>query len=161
MKRNGFPDTPTKKQNLTSQHFAIAKYSYEAQQSDELSLSKGDKIVVLEKSSDGWWRGELGNEKVGWFPSNYVIEETVESFNQQQQQQQQQKNGLSEHNNSKTSINGNSQETNGKRLVSNDAPTPPLQFLELVVALYSFKCQNEEELSFEKGKFSPENQINL
>lgn len=35
-----------------------AKYAYIAQQSDELSFSKGDMIVVQEKSSDGWWKGE-------------------------------------------------------------------------------------------------------
>jgi len=141
LKKNGLPETPTKK--ATSQHFAIAKYSYEAQQSDELSLSKGDKIVVLEKSSDGWWKGELSNEKVGWFPSNYVIEETVESF--------QQKNG-SDHT---KLLSSNGQETNGNNKITgneNDVLTPPIQFKELVIALYSFKCENEEELSFEKGE---------
>lgn len=84
----------------------------------------------------------MGNEKVGWFPSNYVIEETVESFNQSQ------KNGSSDH--GKSSVNG--QETNGKKVTSSDALTPPLQFKELVIALYSFKCENEEELSFEKNE---------
>lgn len=39
---------------------ALVKYNYEAQQSDELSLVKGSRLTVLEKSSDGWWKGELG-----------------------------------------------------------------------------------------------------
>jgi len=30
--------------------------------------------MILEKSGDGWWRGQYGN-KVGWFPSNYTQEE--------------------------------------------------------------------------------------
>lgn len=53
-----------------------AKYNYEAQQSDELSLVKGDKVSVVEKSSDGWWRGrnDANSGHVGWFPSNYVLD---------------------------------------------------------------------------------------
>lgn len=53
-----------------------ARYTYPANQPDELSLERGDRIRVLEKSSDGWWRGMLITEGkpqlVGWFPSNYV-----------------------------------------------------------------------------------------
>lgn len=49
--------------------YALVKYNYEAQQSDELSLVKGSRLHVVEKSSDGWWRGELGG-LMGWFPSN-------------------------------------------------------------------------------------------
>lgn len=83
---------------------------------------------------------------------NYVIEETVESFNQQQ------KNGSSDHNSKSFSKSMNEpQETNGKNMpinksIKETAPTPPLQFVELVVALYAFKCENDEELSFEKGE---------
>ncbi len=39
---------------------AIAKYTYEPQRDDELRLYKGDVVVVLEKSSDGWWKGQVG-----------------------------------------------------------------------------------------------------
>lgn len=41
---------------------------------DELSLVKGSRILILEKSNDGWWKGQYGNH-VGWFPSNYTQEE--------------------------------------------------------------------------------------
>ncbi len=50
---------------------AIVKYNYQAQQLDELSLVKGARIMILEKSGDGWWRGQCAN-KIGWFPSNYT-----------------------------------------------------------------------------------------
>lgn len=50
---------------------AFVKYNYTAQQQDELSLTKGETVMVLEKSSDGWWNGRKGNSS-GWFPSNYV-----------------------------------------------------------------------------------------
>lgn len=32
---------------------AVVKYNYQAQQPDELSLSKGTRILILEKSNDG------------------------------------------------------------------------------------------------------------
>jgi len=53
---------------------AVVKYNYQAQQPDELSLTKGTRILILEKSNDGWWRGQSGNS-VGWFPSNYTTED--------------------------------------------------------------------------------------
>ena len=45
----------------------------------------GTRVLVLEKSSDGWWRGQYEGQ-VGWFPSNYT---TPESLQQQQHQHQQ------------------------------------------------------------------------
>ena len=41
---------------------AIVKYNYQAQQLDELSLVKGSRVMILEKSGDGWWRGQYGNK---------------------------------------------------------------------------------------------------
>ena len=40
----------------------IVKYNYMAQQLDELSLVKGSRVMILEKSGDGWWRGQYGNK---------------------------------------------------------------------------------------------------
>lgn len=56
---------------------ALVKYNYQAQQRDELSLTKGAKVLILEKSNDGWWKGQ-SNTQVGWFPSNYTQEEEVD-----------------------------------------------------------------------------------
>ncbi|XP_046961134.1 cytoplasmic protein NCK1 isoform X1 [Vanessa cardui] len=53
---------------------AVVKYNYQAQQPDELSLTKGTRILILEKSNDGWWRGQYQGH-TGWFPSNYTSEE--------------------------------------------------------------------------------------
>ncbi|KAJ8256122.1 hypothetical protein COCON_G00199860 [Conger conger] len=48
-----------------------------AAREDELTLLKGSRVEVLEKCSDGWWRGSYAGH-VGWFPSNYVTEEAEE-----------------------------------------------------------------------------------
>ncbi|RXG68231.1 Cytoplasmic protein NCK1 [Armadillidium vulgare] len=57
--------------------WAVVKYNYIAQQIDELSLTKGTRVLIMEKSNDGWWRGHY-NGQVGWFPSNYTMEEAPE-----------------------------------------------------------------------------------
>ncbi|KFM77918.1 Nostrin, partial [Stegodyphus mimosarum] len=50
-----------------------ALYEYEAKLSDELTLHPGDIIIMVQKTDDGWWQGEL-NGIVGVFPSTYVEE---------------------------------------------------------------------------------------
>lgn len=94
---------------------AIVKYNYQAQQPDELSLTKGTRILIVEKSNDGWWRGQSGNA-VGWFPSNYTTEECD---------------------------GNNDSELHTYAMAEN--------VLDIVVALYSFNSNNDQELSFEKG----------
>lgn len=92
---------------------AVVKYNYQAQQPDELSLVKGSRILILEKSNDGWWRGQSGNHQ-GWFPSNYTQEE------------------------------GDADDTLHTYAMAENV-------LDIVVALYSFSSNNDQELSFEKG----------
>lgn len=50
---------------------ATALFDYEGGESTDLSFVEGDKIMVLEKVSDDWWKGELGG-KEGIFPATYV-----------------------------------------------------------------------------------------
>ncbi|KAK7869144.1 hypothetical protein R5R35_006606 [Gryllus longicercus] len=92
---------------------AVVKYNYQAQQADELSLVKGTRILILEKSNDGWWRGQSGTQ-AGWFPSNYTQEE------------------------------GDADDTLHTYAMAENV-------LDIVVALYSFTSNNDQELSFEKG----------
>ncbi|XP_078381206.1 SH2/SH3 adapter protein NCK1-like [Oculina patagonica] len=49
----------------------VAKFTFQPQHDDELALKKGDRITVIEKKEDGWWKGKIGRQS-GWFPSNYV-----------------------------------------------------------------------------------------
>ncbi|KAK6171988.1 hypothetical protein SNE40_018397 [Patella caerulea] len=61
-----------------SQKKVVAVYDYKAQRSDELSIFKGDIIILLYKDSASWWMGELANGQQGYFPSNYVTLEDEE-----------------------------------------------------------------------------------
>lgn len=94
---------------------ATVKYNYQAQQPDELALAKGTRILILEKSNDGWWRGQSGSS-VGWFPSNYTTEECDDNNDDQ---------------------------------IHTYAMAESV--LDIVVALYTFNSNNDQELSFEKG----------
>ncbi|XP_059164132.1 cytoplasmic protein NCK2-like [Physella acuta] len=109
---------------------ACAKYLYTAQRGDEISLSKGERIMVIEKSSDGWWRGRKDDGSVGWFPSNYVEEVS-------------------------SSGGGNSSDNNLLYFTAAEAKSqssPSHSSADIVLALYPFTGKNSGELSFEKGE---------
>lgn len=50
---------------------AIVEYNYTAQESDELTIRKGDIIKDVKVMVGGWWEGSLGNKR-GMFPDNFV-----------------------------------------------------------------------------------------
>ncbi|EGV98758.1 Cytoplasmic protein NCK1 [Cricetulus griseus] len=104
---------------------AFVKFNYMAEREDELSLIKGTKVIVMEKCSDGWWRGSY-NGQIGWFPSNYVTEEGDSP--------------LGDH------VGSLSEKL---AAVVNNLNTG--QVLHVVQALYPFSSSNDEELNFEKG----------
>ncbi|XP_043926291.1 cytoplasmic protein NCK1 isoform X1 [Protopterus annectens] len=105
---------------------AHVKFNYQAERDDEISLTKGTKVIVMEKSSDGWWKGSY-NGRVGWFPSNYVTEECDSPL-------QDQPGSLTD---------------KLAAVVNNYSNT---KALGVVQALYSFTSPNDEELNFEKGE---------
>lgn len=53
---------------------AIAKYEYKGDGEGQISFQPGDNIVVLEKLSNGWWKGKIG-DSIGFFPGSYVDEQ--------------------------------------------------------------------------------------
>ncbi|KAA0704888.1 Cytoplasmic protein NCK1 NCK adaptor protein 1 [Triplophysa tibetana] len=105
---------------------ALVKFSYNAEREDELSLVKGTRVIVMEKCSDGWWRGSY-NGQSGWFPSNYVTEDADGSACNDT-------GGLSE------------------KLATVDYSVNGNRVLHTVQALYPFSSGNDEELNFEKGE---------
>uniref|UniRef100_A0A0K0D4F5 SH3 domain protein n=1 Tax=Angiostrongylus cantonensis TaxID=6313 RepID=A0A0K0D4F5_ANGCA len=117
---------------------ALVKFSYDPRLEDELKLTRGDTIAVVEKSSDGWWRGE-SNGRLGWFPSNYV-EEILDQPHPS--------------GNGNDASNGCSTVRKSPvAIISSPAPSAQAKtILEYVVALYSFDASTPEELSFRKGE---------
>lgn len=111
---------------------AVAKYSYEPQREDELRLVKGDIVSVIEKSSDGWWKGQCRGE-TGWFPSNYIDESPPNTF---------------------SSLKVTNEIGNGMQKMSSGSivSSSSQRILEVVTTLYAFDAQNAEELSFRKGE---------
>lgn len=51
---------------------AEALYDYQASDTDEISLSAGEKLFVLKEDESGWWTGRLPNGQEGFFPGAYV-----------------------------------------------------------------------------------------
>jgi hypothetical protein len=51
--------------------YGRAIYEYKAQNSEEIELREGDIVIILDKSDEGWWKGQLGHA-IGFFPSNYI-----------------------------------------------------------------------------------------
>lgn len=113
---------------------AVVKFAYTAERDDELTLVKGSRVIVMEKCSDGWWRGSQAG-RVGWFPSNYVQEELA---------------GADERGegDSSRALHGGSQGT----LLANGRAGGRVEVLHLVQTLYPFSSVTEEELNFEKGE---------
>ncbi|KAI0082481.1 SH3-domain-containing protein [Panus rudis PR-1116 ss-1] len=51
--------------------WAEALYEYTSDDPGDLILAEGDRVLVIEKPSDDWWKGE-SNGKQGLFPAAYV-----------------------------------------------------------------------------------------
>ncbi|XP_070770620.1 cytoplasmic protein NCK2a [Enoplosus armatus] len=113
---------------------AVVKFAYTAERDDELTLVKGSRVTVMEKCSDGWWRGSQAG-RVGWFPSNYVQEELGGADDRGE-------------GDSSRGYHGGSQGT----LLANGRADGPDEVLHLVQTLYPFSSVTEEELNFEKGE---------
>lgn len=76
----GPPPPLNRNNNDDNADYAEALYDYTPQQYDDLKLTKGDKIKILEKMSDSWWKGSA-NGQTGVFPANYVKLYASSSFN--------------------------------------------------------------------------------
>eukprot|EP00516_Mucochytrium_quahogii_P004005 CAMPEP_0203761020 /NCGR_PEP_ID=MMETSP0098-20131031/14192_1 /ASSEMBLY_ACC=CAM_ASM_000208 /TAXON_ID=96639 /ORGANISM=" , Strain NY0313808BC1" /LENGTH=949 /DNA_ID=CAMNT_0050654823 /DNA_START=76 /DNA_END=2925 /DNA_ORIENTATION=- len=64
--------SPPKAAISSSEERAKALFDFEGQESDDLSFSEGDVIVVLNKVNDDWWEGRAPNGQTGIFPKNFV-----------------------------------------------------------------------------------------
>ena len=62
---------PTVASSGPKKKLARVTFEYTPEQQDEIALSVGDVVEVLEEEDEGWWRGRLDG-KEGMFPSNFV-----------------------------------------------------------------------------------------
>lgn len=77
--------SPKPPQAPNSNSFASVKHKYIAAKVDELTLTVGTRVKVLEKFGDGWWKVLANNELkeiIGLYPSNYLQEELTTPLNQ-------------------------------------------------------------------------------
>ncbi|XP_065348598.1 intersectin-2 isoform X1 [Cloeon dipterum] len=101
---------------------------YKATSTEQLSLNRGQLVMVRKKTTTGWWEGELQakgkKRQVGWFPASYV-KLLVSSG----------------------TASGRTTPTAKFR----DTPSP-MPGKDRVIAMYSYVAQNSDELSFEKDE---------
>ncbi|XP_057373684.1 intersectin-1-like isoform X2 [Daphnia carinata] len=119
----------------------IAPYS--ATSSEQLSLQRGQLIMIRKKSASGWWEGELQakgrKRQLGWFPASYV--KVLSSSG-----------GSSRTTPVPTEMDDEmppivpTQTAITAAFEVNNTPT-----LDQVVALFPYTAQNEDELSFLQG----------
>jgi len=53
----------------------LARFSYEARTSEDLSFSKGERLRIIGNTDGDWWMGKsLSSGKEGYIPRNYVAQ---------------------------------------------------------------------------------------
>ncbi|XP_073826411.1 dynamin associated protein 160 isoform X4 [Musca autumnalis] len=97
---------------------------YEATSPEQLSLTRGQLIMIRKKTETGWWEGELQakgrKRQIGWFPATYV--KVLQGGRN----------------------SGRNTPVSGSRVEMTET------ILDKVIALYPYKAQNDDELSFDK-----------
>uniref|UniRef100_A0A8C8VI57 Rho GTPase activating protein 4 n=1 Tax=Pelusios castaneus TaxID=367368 RepID=A0A8C8VI57_9SAUR len=70
---DGPPETPAiaSEDDLAVPPTAVAQFSYTGRSAQELTFQRGDRIHLLAKASEDWWRGELGGVH-GLVPHKYI-----------------------------------------------------------------------------------------
>ncbi|XP_051858890.1 intersectin-2 isoform X2 [Drosophila albomicans] len=119
-------DEEVTEQGMRAKRSEIAQViaPYEATSSEQLSLTRGQLIMIRKKTDSGWWEGELQakgrRRQIGWFPATYV--KVLQGGRN----------------------SGRNTPVSGSRIEMTE------QILDKVIALYPYKAQNDDELSFDK-----------
>lgn len=67
------PDSPLSDE----ENVYLARYSYDARTSEDLSFKKGERLLIIGGTEGDWWMGKsLTTGKEGYIPRNYVAPAT-------------------------------------------------------------------------------------
>jgi len=69
--RHEEPEPEEEEEEGEAGEWAEALYEYNSGEAGDLKVEEGDRILVVERTSDDWWTGEV-NGKKGLFPASYV-----------------------------------------------------------------------------------------
>ncbi|KAI4469638.1 eh domain [Holotrichia oblita] len=76
MEKPDFASMSANSQVIRKPEIASVIAPYQATSSEQLSLQRGQLIMIRKKADSGWWEGELQakgrKRQVGWFPASYV-----------------------------------------------------------------------------------------
>ncbi|XP_064191737.1 intersectin-2-like isoform X1 [Anguilla rostrata] len=118
----------------TQQEDYEALYTYESPEPGDLTFGEGDTILVMERGGD-WWKGSIG-DRTGVFPSNYVKPKEINGGGKKLEKGQ--------FHSSHVELLGPDVE----RSTLAPVHTPDCQ----VVAMYDYKAENQDEISFSSGQ---------
>ncbi|XP_069490815.1 SH3 and cysteine-rich domain-containing protein 2 isoform X2 [Ambystoma mexicanum] len=62
--------TATRKE-ISPMYCYVALYKFLPQESNDLPLQPGDRVMVMDDSNEDWWKGKCA-DRVGFFPANFV-----------------------------------------------------------------------------------------
>ncbi|XP_053390930.1 CD2-associated protein-like, partial [Mercenaria mercenaria] len=116
------------------------EYSYEAEQSDELTLKVGDIIKNVTICEGGWWEGELDGKR-GTFPDNFVKIINAEDKNGREGKRQ-------------VCPGCNEKETWQTKYLSDGPPVlrkKKTSLIEKAIVVFSYEAEHEDELTLKVG----------
>lgn len=121
----------------------IALYNYEATDSDELSITEGEELEILEKEGDGWCKGRNKAGIVGYFPESYVeVGSTANNSALSRTAGDSHTDGHYQLNGSPSSVSS---------LAQSLSASMTKKYICYVRALYDYEAMSDEELSFKEG----------
>lgn len=67
------PPVPPESPPPSEENVYLARYSYAARTSEDLSFKKGERLLIIGDTEGDWWMGKsLTTGKEGYIPRNYV-----------------------------------------------------------------------------------------
>ncbi|KAI8877427.1 hypothetical protein K501DRAFT_278482 [Backusella circina FSU 941] len=141
-----FPSTTPTDHSTVSVAFIRAIYTYKAQNSDELDITEGDTLSILEgDDGSGWLKAQLG-DAIGLVPANYIQYIDYNHPSPTESDHQEQPSPVSS-----PLLHEEEEEEKQETVADFTAPQTPTMEPEVVVALYDFEAVNTEELNIKQG----------